>query len=139
MIVPVCDYLEEYIFYFCASQTEETRTVSHMQFTSWPDYGVPQSAQAMLEFLDRVRDQQANMVTALGDWTGHPKGPPIVVHCSAGIGRTGKLPHLCHLLPLCQFFKVLKSNCFFYRDILHFRYLHSSFRRCGYCRRPWYC
>lgn len=62
-----------------------------MQFTSWPDYGVPQSAQAMLEFLDRVRTQQANMVTALGDtWAGHPKGPPIVVHCSAGIGRTGK-------------------------------------------------
>lgn len=72
------------------TKTEESRTVSHMQFTSWPDYGVPQSAQAMLEFLDRVRTQQANMVTALGDtWAGHPKGPPIVVHCSAGIGRTG--------------------------------------------------
>lgn len=72
------------------TKTDESRNVSHMQFTSWPDYGVPQSAQAMLEFLDRVRTQQATMVAALGDtWTGHPKGPPIVVHCSAGIGRTG--------------------------------------------------
>lgn len=61
-----------------------------MQFTSWPDYGVPLSATAMLEFLQRMRDMQSSLVTAMGDtWTGHPLGPPIVVHCSAGIGRTG--------------------------------------------------
>ena len=63
-----------------------------MQFTSWPDYGVPLSATAMLEFLQRMRDMQSTLVTAMGDtWTGHPLGPPIVVHCSAGIGRTGMI------------------------------------------------
>ncbi|XP_017114372.1 tyrosine-protein phosphatase non-receptor type 9 isoform X2 [Drosophila elegans] len=71
-------------------KTDETRNVSHWQFTSWPDYGVPSSAMAMLNFLQKVREKQAQLVNALGDtWAGHARGPPIVVHCSAGIGRTG--------------------------------------------------
>ncbi|KAH8326801.1 hypothetical protein KR059_011941 [Drosophila kikkawai] len=71
-------------------KTDEIRNVSHWQFTSWPDYGVPSSAMAMLNFLQKVRDKQAELVHALGDtWAGHARGPPIVVHCSAGIGRTG--------------------------------------------------
>ena len=61
-----------------------------MQFLSWPDYGVPHSAYAMIHFRDKVREEQAKAVEALGSsWTGHPLGPPIIVHCSAGIGRTG--------------------------------------------------
>ncbi|TMW47889.1 hypothetical protein DOY81_007039 [Sarcophaga bullata] len=72
------------------TKTDEIRNVSHWQFTSWPDYGVPSSAMAMINFLQKVREKQAHMVQALGDtWAGHPRGPPIVVHCSAGIGRTG--------------------------------------------------
>ncbi|XP_065223090.1 tyrosine-protein phosphatase non-receptor type 9 [Planococcus citri] len=71
-------------------ETEETREVTHYLFTSWPDYGVPQRAVAMLDFLNKVRQGQADMLKDLGDkWAGHPRGPPIVVHCSAGIGRTG--------------------------------------------------
>ncbi|XP_022779941.1 tyrosine-protein phosphatase non-receptor type 13-like isoform X3 [Stylophora pistillata] len=59
-------------------QTGETRTVSHINFTSWPDHGVPKTAVELVEFVRFMR--------LLADGPG-----PIVVHCSAGIGRTGAL------------------------------------------------
>ncbi|XP_071088254.1 uncharacterized protein [Haliotis cracherodii] len=52
------------------------RIVHHLHFTSWPDHGVPDTA-ALLEFLWRVK-------VISGQQT-----QPIIVHCSAGIGRTG--------------------------------------------------
>lgn len=72
------------------SATGESRRIAHFQFTSWPDFGTPRSALAMLEFREEVRQYQSTSVKEMGeDWTGHAGGPPIVVHCSAGIGRTG--------------------------------------------------
>ncbi|XP_073453569.1 tyrosine-protein phosphatase non-receptor type 9-like isoform X2 [Aquarana catesbeiana] len=71
-------------------QTGESRSVAHYQYMSWPDFGVPKSASAMLDFRAQVKQHQAVAVQAMGsEWTGHPAGPPIVIHCSAGIGRTG--------------------------------------------------
>uniref|UniRef100_A0A0A9W4L1 Tyrosine-protein phosphatase non-receptor type 9 n=2 Tax=Lygus hesperus TaxID=30085 RepID=A0A0A9W4L1_LYGHE len=72
------------------NKTEESRQIEHLQYISWPDYGVPESAGAMLDFLHLVRSTQDRLVASMGDtWAGHPRGPPVIVHCSAGIGRTG--------------------------------------------------
>lgn len=60
-------------------QTQETREILHFHYTTWPDFGVPESPASFLNFLFKVRESGS-----LG--RGHG---PVVVHCSAGIGRSG--------------------------------------------------
>uniref|UniRef100_A0A1I8IDP8 Protein-tyrosine-phosphatase n=1 Tax=Macrostomum lignano TaxID=282301 RepID=A0A1I8IDP8_9PLAT len=55
----------------------EKREIRHFQFTAWPDHGVPEHCAPLLMFLRRVRASNP------------PDAGPIVVHCSAGVGRTG--------------------------------------------------
>lgn len=76
----------------CWFQRGGSRRIWHGQYTRWPDYGVPGggSAAPVLRFLARTRRAQALALHDLDHaWAGHKQGPPIVVHCSAGIGRTG--------------------------------------------------
>lgn len=58
---------------------EESRIVHHLQYTAWPDHGVPDDASDFLALVFRVRKYREGTVE------------PIIVHCSAGIGRTGVL------------------------------------------------
>lgn len=59
--------------------TGEKREIYHFHYTTWPDFGVPESPASFLNFLFKVRESGA-----LGVDHG-----PAVVHCSAGIGRSG--------------------------------------------------
>ena len=60
-------------------QSLETKKVIQFHYTAWPDFGVPESPCAFLDFLYAVRESGA-----LDDPTS-----PSVIHCSAGIGRSG--------------------------------------------------
>ncbi|XP_032818956.1 tyrosine-protein phosphatase non-receptor type 14 isoform X1 [Petromyzon marinus] len=63
------------------------RTVWHLQYTDWPDHGCPDHVQGFLGYLEEiksVRRHTNNMLEA-----SKPANPPVVVHCSAGVGRTG--------------------------------------------------
>jgi len=57
------------------------RQVKQFHYLDWPDFNVPKSPKLFLEFLNDFRESGAFLESA---------GPPIV-HCSAGIGRSGTL------------------------------------------------
>ncbi|CAB3995581.1 receptor-type tyrosine- phosphatase epsilon-like isoform X1 [Paramuricea clavata] len=55
----------------------EEREVRHYYFQSWPDHGVPKYPTQLLAFRRHFRTHHVE------------QSGPIVVHCSAGVGRTG--------------------------------------------------
>lgn len=61
------------------------RKVFHYHFQAWPDHGVPSDPGCVLNFLHEVNKRQESLQIE------SPLQPPgaILVHCSAGIGRTG--------------------------------------------------
>ena len=64
--------------HFQVSDPGHDMTVTHMHYTAWPDHEVPQNAMSVISFIRRVRRE-------------HPQSldQPLLVHCSAGVGRTG--------------------------------------------------
>ncbi|XP_061196395.1 receptor-type tyrosine-protein phosphatase alpha-like [Saccostrea echinata] len=63
----------------------EERTIEQFHFTAWPDKGVPRDVNSILEFRNRVVRKT--------DISG-----PLIVHCSAGIGRTGTFIAIDYLI-----------------------------------------
>uniref|UniRef100_A0A672P3B8 protein-tyrosine-phosphatase n=1 Tax=Sinocyclocheilus grahami TaxID=75366 RepID=A0A672P3B8_SINGR len=60
-------------------ESKEERQICQMQYLAWPDHGVPEDSSDFLNFVSQVRSKRADA------------SEPVVVHCSAGIGRTGVL------------------------------------------------
>ena len=58
---------------------EEVRQITQMAYSSWPDHGVPEHSDEFVGFVEEVRHHREGSIH------------PTLVHCSAGIGRTGVL------------------------------------------------
>eukprot|EP00069_Balaena_mysticetus_P003455 bmy_16792T0 len=69
-------------------QEQKTLSVRQVHYVTWPDHGVPHSPDPLLAFWKMLRQWLDQTVGG---------GPPIV-HCSAGVGRTGTLIALDVLL-----------------------------------------
>ncbi|XP_026220755.1 receptor-type tyrosine-protein phosphatase beta-like isoform X9 [Anabas testudineus] len=69
-------------------KTAETRSVRHFHFTAWPDHGVPETTELLINFRHLVREH-------MDQYSRHS---PTVVHCSAGVGRTGTFIAIDHLM-----------------------------------------
>ncbi|XP_067915086.1 receptor-type tyrosine-protein phosphatase O isoform X2 [Heterodontus francisci] len=73
---------------FNVSYADEVQRVIHYNYVAWPDHGVPtaNTAENILQFVQLVRQQTVE------------RPGPIVVHCSAGVGRTGTFIALDRLM-----------------------------------------
>nr|XP_036874707.1 receptor-type tyrosine-protein phosphatase eta isoform X2 [Manis javanica] len=60
-------------------RTSESHPLRQFHFTSWPDHGVPDATDLLINFRYLVRDYMRQS----------PPESPVLVHCSAGVGRTG--------------------------------------------------
>jgi len=67
-------------------RTQESREVSQFQFLVWPDHGVPISTTDLFRFRNRTMEAQPDDNT------------PMIVHCSAGVGRTGTFIGMDYLI-----------------------------------------
>lgn len=102
----------------------EGRTVWHFLFLGWPDHDIPLSEgdqNALLELMrlsrscvqERGKDEEVEGEVETEKEKEDTITPPRIVHCSAGVGRTGTFIALDHLL---HEFEDGKLDCFAAED-----------------------
>lgn len=78
----------------------ETRDVTHYQWEGWPDHGVPDKSQhvVLFDLVKSIRDRRK------------ADNHPILVHCSAGIGRSGTLVALHNIAQIVEAYNRAKEQ-----------------------------
>ncbi len=81
--------LRIYMYFIIQTDSPESplHNVTLFHFLGWPDHGVPANAISMISFINRVRKSHPYSNTDI-----------MVVHCSAGVGRTGTFITLDYML-----------------------------------------
>ncbi|KAL5011077.1 hypothetical protein ScPMuIL_013382 [Solemya velum] len=70
---------------------DRSRIVKQFHFLKWPDFGCPEKTWPVINFIVAVRLHMP-----------HIRGCPNIIHCSAGVGRTGTFITVDHLIQHIQ-------------------------------------
>ncbi|KAM4734630.1 receptor-type tyrosine-protein phosphatase eta [Anableps anableps] len=90
-------------------KTTEVRSVRQFHFTAWPDHGVPETTELLISFRHLVREHMNQ----------YSRNSPTVVHCSAGVGRTGTFIAIDRLI-----FQIERENIVDVYGIVHDLRMH---------------
>nr|BAJ52652.1 protein tyrosine phosphatase [Monosiga ovata] len=111
----------------------ESYHLYHFFYTGWPDHGIPRTPSGLI-----YTDDIINLLRHMQEYNRRQKEPrpPILVHCSAGIGRTGTLialDHAMHMLenncaadPLGIIAGIRKDRCALVQHTNQYEYLHEA-------------
>eukprot|EP00051_Salpingoeca_urceolata_P033867 m.22546 g.22546 ORF g.22546 m.22546 type:complete len:584 (+) comp6858_c0_seq2:548-2299(+) len=86
------------------ASTGKTHKVIHFWFQAWPDHGVPKNSQG-----EMTPDELLEMLRHVHKFLKGVNHGPILVHCSAGIGRTGTIIAIDHALQALE--KEREADC----------------------------
>lgn len=67
------------------STSKEIKSIKHFQYLNWPDKKIPSDQESFLQLLNELKEAEKNVTEK------------IIVHCSAGVGRTGTMLALSNL------------------------------------------
>ncbi|KAK3871834.1 hypothetical protein Pcinc_023038 [Petrolisthes cinctipes] len=76
--------------------SRKSRTIWHLQYTDWADHGCPDHIQGFISFLEEMSTLRRYTYQEVRG-VGRNRNTPVLVHCSAGVGRSG-VTVLCDLL-----------------------------------------
>lgn len=106
----------------CIRLDHEEREVKQYQFLAWPDHGVPLHAYSLAQMVANVRAENMG-------------GEPLLVHCSAGIGRTGTILLVLHALDQLEatgfvsmrdgLLELRKARPLLVENVLQYRFAHQ--------------
>lgn len=74
--------------FWLKDQSGKRRLITQLQYIAWPDYSVPDNAEDLLSFIRMANQNQHQHDLEMQASEGQEVGP-LLVHCSAGVGRTG--------------------------------------------------